>query len=135
MEIDLEPRCDDHTLLPDCPLVQWYKYLVEATQNVSRPIQYNLNTRELLHMAGFIDIQETRIRIPLNSWPNDPHEKEIGRWYNLGLTEGLEALSLAPFSRVFQWNVRHHIRPLLEAARAQICNKKIHAYNHMYVSL
>lgn len=133
VEIDLEPRCDDGTLPADCPLVNWYNYLADATARVSRPIAYNHQTRQFLQSAGFIDIQEIVVRAPYNSWPNDPHQKEIGRWYNLGITEGLEALSFAPFTRVNRWDLNEHVKPLVEAVRTQICNKKIHAYNNIHI--
>ncbi|KAF2277869.1 LaeA-like protein [Westerdykella ornata] len=133
VEIDLKPRCTDGTLPPDSPVVKWYEYLVDATQRSERPIAYNQNTRELLETAGFIDIHEEVIRAPFNSWPNDPHQKEIGRWYNLGLTEGLEALSFGPLGRVFRWDVDQHIKPFLETVRQQICNRKIHAYNNIHI--
>src|SRR6187200_3186313 len=97
VEIDLEPRCDDQTLSSDSALVKWYHYLADATARVSRPIAYNHSTRQMLQTAGFIDIQEIVIRAPYNSWPNDPQKKEIGRWYNLGIIEGLDALSFAAF--------------------------------------
>jgi hypothetical protein len=111
--------------------VQWYGYLADATQRASRPIAYQHNTRQLLEAAGFTDIQEQVIMAPYNSWPADPHHKEIGRWYNLGITEGLEALSLAPFTRVFRWDATQHVKPLVAEVRKQICNRKIHAYNNM----
>jgi hypothetical protein len=111
--------------------VHWYNYIRDATARVERPIAYNQDTRQLLENAGFIDIHEEVIRAPYNSWPNDPHQKEIGRWYNLGLTEGLEALSFGPLARVNRWDVDQHIRPFLEGVRQQICNRKIHAYNNM----
>jgi hypothetical protein len=130
VEIDLKPRCNDGTLPQDSALVKWYEYLVDATQRAVRPIAYNEGTRQYLENAGFIDIHEEVIRAPYNSWPNDPHQKEIGRWYNLGLTEGLEALSVAPFTRVFQWRLQD-VRPLLEAVQRQVRDRKIHAYNNM----
>jgi hypothetical protein len=85
----------------------------------------------MLQAAGFTEIQEKIIRAPYNSWVADSHEKEIGRWYQLAITEGLEALSLAPLTRIYTWDVQNHIKPLLEAVRAQICSRKIHAYNNM----
>ncbi|KAI9689841.1 MAG: Secondary metabolism regulator lae1 [Bathelium mastoideum] len=130
VEIDLEPRCDDGTLI-DGPLKHWYDYLKDATARASRPIAYQHNTRQMLQAAGFIDINETVIRAPYNSWPADPHQKDIGRWYNLGLTEGLEALSLAPFTRVFRWPV-NAVQRIVEDARRQIVSKKQHGYNNMY---
>lgn len=133
VEIDLEPRCDDHTLSPDSQVTNWYNYLRDATLRGGRPIAYEHNTRQLLQGAGFIDIQETIIRAPFNSWPNDPHQKEIGRWYNLGLTEGLEALSFAPFTRINRWDLNEHVKPLVEAVRREICNRKIHGYNNIHI--
>ncbi|KAF2662629.1 LaeA-like protein [Lophiostoma macrostomum CBS 122681] len=133
VEIDLKPRCADQTLAPDSAVVRWYDYLADATQRVDRPIAYNPDTRQLLENAGFIDIHEEVVRAPYNSWPNDPHQKEIGRWYNLGLTEGLEALSIAPFTRVNRWDPHEHVKPLIEAVRQQICNRKVHAYNNIHV--
>jgi hypothetical protein len=131
VEIDMQPRCDDGTLNPQGKLVQWYEWLADATWRVSRPIAYEHRTRQNLQAAGFIDIQETVIRVPYNSWPNDPHQKDIGRWYNLGITEGLEALSFAPLTRIYQWDLNAHVKPLLESVRQEICNRKIHAYNNM----
>jgi hypothetical protein len=131
IEIDMEPRCDDYTLPTDSPLIKWYGWLADATHRVSRPIAYEHRTRHLLQAAGFIDIQETVIRVPYNSWPNDPHQKDIGRWYNLGITEGLEALTFAPLTRVYQWDLNAHVKPLVEQVRKEICNRKIHAYNNM----
>jgi hypothetical protein len=87
----------------------------------------------MLQTAGFIDIQETIVRAPLNGWPSDPHQKTIGRWYNLGLTDGLDALSLAPFTRVNRWNADEHVRPLVKEVKKEIAKSKVHAYNNMYV--
>ena len=85
----------------------------------------------MLQAAGFIDIQETIVRAPLNGWPSDPHQKTIGRWYNLGLTDGLDALSLAPLTRVYNWNADEHVRPLIKEVKKEIAKSKVHAYNNM----
>ena len=84
----------------------------------------------MLQQAGFVDIKETVIRAPLNPWPADPHQKDIGRWYNLGMTEGLEALSLGPLTRVSRWPV-DSVKQIVRDVKRVMCNKKIHAYNNM----
>ncbi|KAF1813886.1 LaeA-like protein, partial [Eremomyces bilateralis CBS 781.70] len=133
VEIDFQPRCDDGTLRPESHVVQWYQYLAEATGRVSKSITYESNTGHILRSAGFIDIQETVIRAPYNGWPADPHQKHIGRWYNLSITEGLEALSLAALTRINRWDADQHVRPLLSAVRAEINSRKIHAYNNIHI--
>jgi hypothetical protein len=129
----MEPRCDDGTLPENCQLRTWYDYLVDASARSHKPIKYNHAAKDQLKNAGFIDIEEKIIRAPLNIWSNDPHQKEIGGWYNLGLTEGVEALSLALFYRMFHWNVDQHIRPLIESVKGELAKPKIHAYNNMWV--
>jgi hypothetical protein len=86
----------------------------------------------MLERLGFVEIREQVIQVPLNPWHKDPHMKEIGRWYNLGLTQGLEALTLAPMMRVLEWP-RPEVDKLIMDAKREICTKRIHAYNNMYV--
>jgi hypothetical protein len=131
VEIDLEPRCDDETLPPNAEFRQWYDYIAEATQRGGRPIAYQHNTKELLRAAGFIDIVEAVIRAPVNGWSTDPHQKQIGRWYNIGLAEGLEAISAAPLTRINRWSFEQHVKPLCGRVSKELANSKIHAYNNM----
>jgi hypothetical protein len=84
----------------------------------------------MLEGQGFVDISEQIIRVPLNPWPTDHHQKDIGRWYNLGLTQGLEAMSLGPLSRMFEWN-KEDIDRLTAEAKRDICLKRHHVYCHM----
>jgi hypothetical protein len=84
----------------------------------------------MLESSGFVDIQEQVIQVPLNPWPVDPHLKDIGRWYNLGLTQGLEALSLAPLMRIKNWK-RADVDRLVQDVKREICSKRYHAYCNM----
>lgn len=84
----------------------------------------------MLEQQGFVDIREQIIQLPLNPWPTDFHAKDIGRWYNLGLTQGLEALSLAPLMRVKHWN-RPDVDRLVQDVKREVCSKRIHAYSNM----
>ena len=130
VEIDLRPRCDDGTFPEQSQLMEWYKYLEDATTRGSKSIAYPPNTREMLHAQGFVDIEETIIRLPINSWPADPHEQDIGRWWNLGLCEGLEAMSLGPFTRVYRWPAAD-VRKLVGEVKTVVCNKSYHVYNNL----
>lgn len=84
----------------------------------------------MLEQAGFVDISEQVIKLPLNPWPADPHLKQVGAWYNLGLTQGLEALSLGPLTRINHWS-KADVEQLIGAAKRDICSKKYHSYSNM----
>ena len=133
VEIDLRPRCDDGTL-PEKPVVQWFEWLEDATNRASRSISYPgiAQTRQMLEAQGFVEIQETIIRLPLNSWPSERHPQDVGRWYNMGMCEYLEALSLGPLTRVYRWPAED-VRRLVGEVKFAMCNKKIHAYNNLQV--
>ena len=130
VELDFEPRCDDQTLIPNSYTQQWYNYLVQATEQAAKPISYNHNTGSMLSDAGFVDIQETIVRIPYNPWSTQRQQKEIGSWYSLALDEGLPALCMAPYYRILGWD-KHTIEVMLRPVKQEIMNKKIHAYNEL----
>ncbi|KAI9668987.1 MAG: hypothetical protein M1829_005215 [Trizodia sp. TS-e1964] len=132
VEIDYTPRSDDNSLPQDGALCTWWSYLKDATERACRPLAYqgSSRTRAMLDQAGFSDIQEMIIKAPLNPWPTNLHEKEVGRWYSIFLNEGLEALSMAAFTRVYRWSQADVVR-LTAEARKEIINKRIHAYNNM----
>lgn len=128
--MDIVPHCDDGTLPSDSRLLAWSQYLLAATQHSGRPLAYNVDTRAMLERQGFVEIQEQVIKVPLNPWPADPHLKDIGRWYNLGLTQGLEALTLGPMMRIGEWS-RVDVDKLVIEAKREICAKRFHTYCNM----
>lgn len=71
------------------------------------------------------------LKLPTSPWPTDPYLKDCGRWYNLGLLEAVEGLSLAPLTRVGGWSVEE-VKNLLVSVRRDIKNRRIHAYSNMY---
>lgn len=84
----------------------------------------------MLAAQGFVDIRDEVIKIPLNPWERDSHQKDIGRWYNLGMTEGMEAVSLGPFTRIFNWS-RDDVIRLITDVKKEICDRRIHVYHQM----
>lgn len=132
VEMDISPRSDDGTLEPTSSLANWSRFILEATGRFGRPLAYNTETREMLERAGFVEISEQVIKVPLNPWPTDPHLKDIGRWYNLGLTQGLEALTLGPLTRMSNWS-KPNIDKLIQEVKRDVCSKKIHAYCNMHI--
>jgi hypothetical protein len=84
-------------------------------------------TMSQLASAGFVDISEQVIRVPFNGWPVDEAEREVGQWFNLGFTMGLEALSLAPLARMRN-RTKEEIVDLANKVKMEICTRRVHAY-------
>ncbi|KAJ5081360.1 hypothetical protein NUU61_009624 [Penicillium alfredii] len=77
--------------------------------------------RDLLHLqtsalsaAGFVDVRVLERFIPIGLWPDDLHEKSLGKMALIAALEGLEAFALRPLTRSGCWS--------LDAAR-DLCEK------------
>ncbi|QSZ29604.1 hypothetical protein DSL72_004120 [Monilinia vaccinii-corymbosi] len=132
VEIDFTPRTDFGQIPADSALATWIQKIFDATERNHRPLAYNLEIRSLLTKQGFVDIEEEVIKIPLNPWPDDPREKDIARWYNLALTQGLEAMTLAPLVRMSGWT-KDEVTRFIPEVRRDICSRKIRAYNNLHI--
>ena len=93
---------------------------------------HTTSTRQQLQSAGFTEVAEQIIRIPLNSWPKDKQEHDIGQWCLLGLDLYLEALTLGPFTRVLGWG-KQRVEKLLVEVRRDLRTKRYHAYCELHV--
>ena len=129
IEIDLEPRCDDGTLPAVCAWRDWYRYLTDATQRMLRPIAYDHDTPSRLQRAGFVDVRHEVLRLPVGEWLNGHTAK--GRWYRLVLSDALESLSLAPFTRQpYCWPIQD-VKRYIREVYTFVNRADIHAYNEM----
>lgn len=104
---------------------------MDASNRVGKPLAYDRQIGTKLEQAGFVDIQEMVLPVPLNAWPSSPDMKNLGRWYNLGMIESLETLSLGPLCRVLNWPI-NDVMEFLKLVKKDINSKAIHSYTNMY---
>ncbi|ODH53282.1 hypothetical protein GX48_00478 [Paracoccidioides brasiliensis] len=130
VEVDFEPRCHDE--LPDQPLTRWYKNLKDATNEANRPIAHNRSTTHMLKEAGFVDTKHDMVGLPLNTWPDDKYEKDVGKWHSFAFSKSIYALILAPLFRVKHWTVEE-IDSLAQEVRTQLFDKQHRMYNLLHV--
>lgn len=126
----MTPRCDDGTL-PNIPIVQWWNYLRDATGRAQRQLEYQPETIQVLRDMGFKDVEDQVIRLPSNQfWPEERAEKLLGRAYNMGLQEAVDAFSVGPLTRMAGWslhNWRRYEQEVLEAFN----DKNVHVYHEL----
>ncbi|KAG7404355.1 Secondary metabolism regulator laeA [Fusarium oxysporum f. sp. rapae] len=133
VEIDWIPQCDDDSLPTDSALSEWASKLLDAMDQYGRPIRVNPEkTRRQLALAGFVNISETVIRACYNPWPEDATEKEAARWFNVGLSSGLTALSCAAMVRMLGMS-KEEVEGLCDRVNKEICMRSYHAYCRIYI--
>jgi len=131
-DVMMGPYCDDGTMPSDWPFKEWSDTMHEASVRAGRPLKIANKMKRWYIEAGFVDVQEKIIKIPINSWPRDRHLKSLGSHWAEDILAGLQAFSLALFSRIFMWN-KTEIEVYLVNVRKAITNTRVHAYNKYYV--
>lgn len=125
--------CDDNTFTvdpPSCRLAEWWSLVCQGFQRAGRPMDAALKHKERMMAAGFVDVQETLLKWPINTWPKDEHMKKIGMYSRENTLQALEAFSLAPLTRFLGWS-EEEVQVLVAGARADIKNTGLHAYWNM----
>lgn len=68
----------------DLPLFRTLSMLREASEITGRTFSGEAYSfKDQMRNAGFVDIEETKIRVPLGPWHTDATQKEIGRYFPL----------------------------------------------------
>ncbi|CAJ2499961.1 Uu.00g028140.m01.CDS01 [Anthostomella pinea] len=134
VEIDFRPLCEKGGKIPlqGSKLDEWSRELHEAMSRCGRPMEMESNTAEVLQGIGFVDIEHIQKRVPFNPWSDDPHEKEMGKWFNLAMTQGLEALALAPLTRKNGYS-KEKVTEMNTHVRKEICSRELRAYCTMHI--
>ena len=136
-EIDFTPRCQNGGPLPACEY--WWQAVKRATANKS--IAYREDTAELLHAAGFTDIEHREFPLPWTAWMRS--QRELAFWYRSLMCEDrgsgfqdpqfFSGLAMAPLTRNEGWT-RAQVDTLIADVLSEVENPNHHAYHVLYVS-
>ena len=95
-------ECDDGTLAQDSALHRWGIDMAQASASIDRPLSVANRLRSWYEEVGFEDVQEQIFKIPVNSWPDDPRWKEIGRLWQENLLNGISGWTLQLYHKVLK---------------------------------
>ncbi|CAG8889317.1 unnamed protein product [Penicillium nalgiovense] len=133
VEIDFRPRVEDKDGEPGRAMANWYSTLKHATEVTMRPLAHSSNeTIRNLQEAGFTEIDHQIVGLPMNPWHPDSHEQKVARWYNLAISESVQPMCLAPFSRVLSWT-REQIDRIAFDVKQEAFDKRIKTYNLLHI--
>lgn len=100
-EIDGNICCDDDSLDPNGALAQYFGDLVTAAEQMQRPAILAAILKESYEAAGFVDVQQIPLKMPIGGWPKDRRLKRIGLAWQANLFQGLGGFAYQLFNRVF----------------------------------
>jgi len=116
----------DGTLHNDNPLALMMDGLTAACEKVGRTFHPAISLKSWVEEAGFVDVEQRSVRVPIGSWPKDKKLKEIGVWTSASLSEGFEALTAVLFQDVLGWDAKE-LRALERKVQVAVQQRQVHA--------
>src|ERR1700761_5044507 len=89
-EIEINPGADDESELLNSEIRRISDLKDEMARGSGRDFQISLKMKQLLENAGFVDVQEQKVKLPLGPWASDPKLKDIGRFFERFYKTGLQ---------------------------------------------
>ncbi|KAF4911490.1 putative methyltransferase tdiE [Colletotrichum fructicola] len=131
-EADVWPFSDDNTFPKDSAFARMAILLKEAAAKMGRPWFDLPSLKTMMLEVGFVDVRLKLHKWPINDWPKDQRYKNIGTWTYDNVTNGLEAMVMAPYTRALEWT-RNEVNIFLIDVRKDLKNRHFHAYYPVYV--
>ncbi|KAG4434030.1 hypothetical protein IFR05_010484 [Cadophora sp. M221] len=125
------PMLSDDKTLDGTALNEWNNLMVESMSRIGRNLKDSQNWGQYMKEAGFVDITETRIYVPVNPWARGKKNKLLGAISYQNLSEGIASLSTAAFTRILGWD-QSKLEVFLTEVRADLGSKDVHAYGIVY---
>ena len=90
--------------------------------------------KQWMENAGFVDVEEHILKLPVGPWPREPRLKEVGLFEMVNMTEGIRGLTIMLITRCLKWTATEFDLFLMNV-RKDVRNKKIHIYYQLYGGL
>ncbi|KAH8652667.1 S-adenosyl-L-methionine-dependent methyltransferase [Tricladium varicosporioides] len=118
-------RSADGTL-DNSTILDWCHKTLEGSARLGRRWADPRDYKAIMEKVGFVDVVETRLKWPLNTWPKDGKLKELGMWVREDMMEILPAVKKV-FIAGLGWNV-DDADAFVERAKADLMNRNIHGW-------
>ncbi|KAH3920380.1 hypothetical protein HBI56_069300 [Parastagonospora nodorum] len=122
---------DDGTLERAVDLCQWQALCNEAAAGFKKDLCVGHTLRQRMLDAGFVDVQEKVVKVPIGPWPKDAKMKEIGRYQREHVLLGIEPYTLGFIGKVLGWS-EAECRILIAKVANEVRNRALHMYIKFY---
>jgi hypothetical protein len=102
-EHSVQPIANDGTQPEGHFYWEWGRTVVEMGARNGKSFTIWSEAKEKLEAAGFVDVVEIKYDWPMNGWSKDKKMREIGRWNQLRLHNGIEGFMLRLLTVVGEW--------------------------------
>lgn len=128
----LPMQCDDDTM-KGTALEKWNELLCEGMLKMGKDLRDNRNWGRYMREMGFEGVFESKGAVAFNTWPKGKKNKLLGALSCQNLSDGVQSMSLALFTRVMGMG-SDEVLSFLEYVKKDLANPKIHSYSTVYLA-
>ncbi|KAJ5852200.1 uncharacterized protein N7529_011585 [Penicillium soppii] len=123
---------DDETHLKAANFLEAINKIHESSKLFGKAMTSSPTWKGRMEKAGFANVREDIYKLPQSPWPKDPKLKELGRYNQLNVLEGIPAYTYALFTRMLGWS-RAEIEVLTAGLRKELRNTTLHLYTKVRI--
>lgn len=117
---------DDDPELTKAPNTKlWQELVDEASTKFGKRMNVASEQKRWIEEAGFGDVREDVVKIPIGHWAKNPKLKEVGRYQREHMIACVEAFTLAPLTRILGWRMEE-AQVLMAGVRNEFKDPKLH---------
>lgn len=86
------------------PFVHFWDLVAEGLGKLGVDFRKTLSLAQIARDAGFVNVTERILHIPVGTWPQNKTLKICGLWWKTILSDGLSPIALGPLTRGLGWS-------------------------------
>lgn len=126
--------CDDDTLKPDDPVDGFLNNVKEGLARFGVDLLAMEKNPDNVREAGFVNVEEKIFKVPVGVWPRNPKMKTVGLYNRSMIYDGLQGISMGPFTRGLKWTPEE-VEVYLIGVRKALMNSSVHSYLPFHVTI
>ncbi|KAK5163527.1 hypothetical protein LTR04_002472 [Oleoguttula sp. CCFEE 6159] len=131
-ELFYHASCDDQSMPRDYAFSQYLSYIREGLGVFGVDLHATLALPNRLKAAGFVDVQERIIKIPIGTWPRNRLLKKVGLYLQAVIMDGLQGIALGPMCRGLGWSPES-VEVFLADVRKSLRDSSVHSYYNLHI--
>ncbi|KAK7706430.1 hypothetical protein SLS57_009664 [Botryosphaeria dothidea] len=112
------------------PLDVWCTELIEGIKSLGMDPEPGPKLKGWVEDAGFVNVTHKLLPIPTGTWPKDKRLKDVGAFDLIQFLEGLEGLSMRPFTALRGWKY-DELLVFLAKIRGELKNPRLRLQHNM----
>ncbi|EHK98232.1 putative mRNA 3'-end-processing protein YTH1 [Glarea lozoyensis 74030] len=131
-DLQYKMHCDDNTMSSTYDVQKFLGLVHEGLAAFGIDLSAMVNNIQVLRDAGFINVETRVFKVPCGVWPKNKTMKMIGLYLRSVIFDGLQAISMGPFTRGLKWTPEE-VEVFLVDVRKSLFDASTHSYLPFHV--